>query len=180
MKCIEVSHIYADQNWGIEQETSLKMGLALKDKYPNSRLSMLIDNYHAPEIYLDSKNNSYIDHVVFEKDLTLLANKVINKIPNELLVWQNFKKENKKTLFLKSGDSLVSIFSIQDNKITYTCALLSSIWHLSRAGYLTNPWFNEKCDLVSILPQKYEAVEKKVALILNIIEPKLKVELIFY
>ena len=183
---VEFAHIYADDIWGEEQEVSLDVMKGYLDRESNSDSlvvsAILIDDLHVVENTLDV--NEFIrcilrrglapDHVVFEGRLGPVAAKIISGLPEDRLVWQNFKG-GKRVLCYRGPDGLIGLLNETPEGEEYTCALLSAAWSLCRAGVyefpndaiirLTEaPVVGDK--IVSVLHEKYRGVEAKVQMLI--------------
>jgi hypothetical protein len=181
---VEFAHIYADSMFGDEQDNSLRVMKEYLDREssPDSLVvaAILIDDLHVEHHTLDV--NEFIrcilrrglapDHVVFEGKLAPVAETIIHSLPADQLVWETFRKANKRVLsYIGDTGARIGLKSVYEDREEHTCALLSAAWSLCRAGIcefpedsivrLTEaPVTGER--VVSVLHRKYEGVETKV------------------
>lgn len=180
---VEFAHIYADSVWGSEQDESLTV---MKDHlagiHPDELVvsAVLIDDLHVDHNTLDVtdflrailRRGIAPDFVVFEGKLAPVAETIIHSLPAEALIWETFRKQNKRVLsYLTPQGARIGLKNVYEGHEEHTCALLSAAWSLCRAGVcefpkdsvirLTEaPITGER--IVSVLHSKYEGVERKV------------------
>lgn len=160
---IEYAHIYVDKLFGEEQKKSLQELQRLIDKLDKKKqsytLTVLIDDYNPTRHRLDTKDfldklkelGYKPDFVGFESRLSPEKDFLLKEMsPKKRREYQNY--------IAKSG------------KIP--CSLFIAIWYLKRLGFIKtrgeevislnkkNKPFTAK-KLITILPQKYQAVERK-------------------
>lgn len=184
---VEIGHIYQDMeldnnylNHIIKSQNKLKE-LNIK----NFSLKILIDDLNIENKKWDIKEfvsflkekEIDVDFIFFESKFVLLAERAISELPSNKLKWETFRKDKKRSLFLKEGNKSILLKTVfETKKESYSCALLSSIWQLCRLNYYNYPensyiQFNEKeksfNKSISILEKKYQKNEENVELILN-------------
>ena len=181
---VEFAHIYADSIFGIEQDESLTVMKGYLDRESTADslvvAAILIDDLHVKANTLDVtefircilRRGLAPDHVVFEGKLAPVAETIIHRLPSDALVWDTFRKQNKRVLsYLTPEGAKIGLKNVYEDHEEHTCALLSAAWSLCRAGVcefppesivrLTEaPVTGER--VVSVLHSKYEGVEAKV------------------
>lgn len=172
---IEFAHIYADKEFGPEQESSiavLKTVIArMKEPFVTC---ILVDELSSQKNSLDvdlyiEKIGSFdvpVDVVAFESKLGPVAEKVIELIPNQYI-----KREREVVMLEKDNQKI----GLKEKSGKYSCSLLIAAWTLCRLGILSLPrdatqiksknFEAEK--LITILPEKYRKTEDKVLDILK-------------
>lgn len=181
---VEFAHIYADSIFGDEQDESLAVMKEYLDRESTADslvvAAILIDDLHVEANTLDVtefircilRRGLAPDHVVFEGRLAPVAETIIHCLPSDALVWDTFRKQNKRVLsYITSEGAKIGLKNVYEGHEEHTCALLSAAWSLCRAGVcefppesivrLTEaPVTGER--VVSVLHSKYEGVEAKV------------------
>lgn len=181
---IEFSHIYQDEPFSNEHETSVLILKELLRNYQQNGqtvvTSILIDDYHSQEHVWSE--NELLDQVssfgcqpdvlAFEGSFVKLASDLINELPEQFKRIEHFCKEKKCVVFFVDGQvkfSLLDQFAYED---VPKCVLLSCTWLLCKLGILPFPKdsfkrLNQEVDLssrtiLSILPESYRSVEENV------------------
>ena len=180
LKCIEVAHIYGNEKWGEEQETSFNLGLKLKKELGNARLTILVDDYHSQPIKELPVNLLLADKICYEGSFIGEAEKIFKEINPSNITVHYFRKENKSVFFYKHGKQLIPLYSEIENKRTYTCVALSFSWHCARSGAVSSSQVEPADQLISILPVKYKAVEEQVHILLQALRPAVKIEWVWF
>lgn len=186
---IEFAHIYSDEKIGEEQLKSAEVVKNLVKKLNKQSktytLCVLIDEYHP--VYSNFDLDKFLTHfkkmgippayIGYEGELIPAARLLLKQIPEEFLI---SKKMHTKLKFVKEIISLktnnkwmklkeLPVVKFQEN---YTCVLLSAAWSLLRLGLIqskhavritgltdSNPFPGE--NLITVLPKKYEPVERR-------------------
>jgi hypothetical protein len=166
---IEYAHIYTNERFGIEHIKSIKKlhNIINKLKQLNKTyvLTVLIDEYNPTRHGLDIKGfleklnelNAKPDFVGFESQLTSYKDLLLKEIKGKM------KKEYKNYI---------------EKRGKIPCSFLIAIWHLKRLGLIpikkgelnnltknNNVFTAEK--IITILPKKYQEVEKKALKIIK-------------
>lgn len=179
---IEFSHIYADEEFGEEQEKSIILlkGLIKKIKSNKITTSVIIDDYNPKikilreEELLDKMANMGVtpDFVIFESNLKEVADELIEKIDKNFVRKERFS--GKDVILVKKGDKNIGL---RDSKGKYSCAVLIAAWNLCRLGLLpidekkfyktSNNDFEAK-KIISIIPKKYQDNELRAKKIIEV------------
>lgn len=180
---IEFAHIYADQEFGKEQlksiEITRKIISDLESKNKTYCCTILIDDYHPAFSKLDVKKliskigsaGVNLDYVGFESNMVGEANILLEIIPKNMKKVEKFHHPQKDVVCLVEKEKLIGLEEEYDFCNRHSCALLSATWSLLRLGLLDNSGINlmkitEKSftanNLITILPKRFEEVEKKV------------------
>lgn len=172
MKCIEVAHIYGNQQIGNEQLHSLKLLNLFKND--SIRKVCLIDNYNTlltSELEKDIKSIDQDIIVFYENDF---VNQAISFFSNFKLRCEIFN--NKKVYFYNQ----IPIYEEVEHSKKFYCHSLCVVWYLFRLGYFTNE--NSCITLINILHFKYQKTEAKALTLIEQlvgIEYKNKIEYIW-
>ncbi|MFH0854797.1 MAG: hypothetical protein V1891_04905 [bacterium] len=170
---IEYAHIYSDCLFGYEQRESIKvlkkLIIELERSHKSYSLSILIDEYN-PSIHrlkiddfikLLDKLGALPNFIEFESNLT--------KEKDILLEKMRSKTKNEYHKYIASHNKL-------------PCSFLVAIWYLRRLGIFENinialknlnnnaPFIGKR--IITILPEKYRAIEKKTLQIIECSEYK--------
>lgn len=181
---LEFAHIYADDDFGVEQMVSIIHARKVASQFRGRTISaVLVDDLHIEKNTLDIHDyvkgikaaGINVDHVAFESRFDVIAEEIIDRIPDEMLSLETFRKENKQVLNLNIDGQKIGLKSI-NGEVVHTCAMLSAAWTLCRLGAYEFPHnsvvsFTEAPlsahHAVSVLHGKYDAVERKVRLIME-------------
>lgn len=185
---IEFAHIYADEEFGEEQLKSMeilkKIILKLKKAGKTVVISILIDEFHPVVFKLDEnkiieefkKHGIKVDFIGYESKLGIIADKIVKELPKSKLKLEHFHKPEKKVLMLEENNKNIGLKEEFKFMSRHTCALSSCSWSLCRLGVfkippdairnLTKTCF-EANKIITILPEKYRAVENRVIEIIN-------------
>lgn len=180
---IEFAHIYADEQFDTEQ---IKSGEILKEvitrlerKNKTFVVSVLIDEFHPVMFKLNEgemvdelkKHGISVDFIGYESKLGVVADDLINFLPQSMLKLEHFSKSEKEALVLQNHNGKIGLKEEFEFTYRHTCALLSASWSMCRLGILKIPpdavrnlsgkTFEAK-NLITILPEKYRSVEDKV------------------
>ncbi len=180
---IEFAHIYADEQFGDEQIRSIKvLKKVISNLNKNNKsfvISVLIDEFHPVVFKLNEnemikeflKYNVAVDFIGYESKLGVVADEIINYLPKSMLKLEHFNKPEKEALVLENHNSKIGLREEFEFAYRHTCALLSASWSMCRLGIqkipqdavrsLSNKTF-EAHKVITILPEKYRAVEDKV------------------
>jgi hypothetical protein len=198
---IEFAHIYADEDFGKEQIKSMEILkhvlVRLQKEKKTYVISILIDEFHPTRCTIDEesivevckRNGIAIDFIGYESKLDKVANKVIKGLPRPLLTIEHFHQPEKEVLVLQEHHEHIGLTEHVKCTYRHTCAVLSASWTLCRLGKfstppnairrLTNKQFTAK-NVITILPEKYRAVEDKVLEIINTTKDKCLIKKIEY
>lgn len=179
---VEIGHIYQDMELTEHYGAYLKKSQAMIEEfnYQNQTTKLLIDDLNIKEKrwnenelidFLD-KHKINIDVLVYESKFRVLAEQYLTDIPNESLITERFRRDEKSCLFLVKDDFKIKVKTIYDDgRIEYSCPLLSALWQLCRLGVYKFPddsyySINEKsmiaCKTMTVIEEKYKFVEKQV------------------
>lgn len=158
---VEISHIYLDQHFSIDQIRSVERFHSEAPSWGKTHSEIvLFDNYNVakiittPEEVLDQlrKINASPKYFAFEKDLIDYSRYLIDaiKIPKIKKQYELYIEKNNK----------------------YPCSLLTSVWYLMRLGYIKDTKriiksvdegdsYQSAVGLINFLPNHFMAVEKK-------------------
>ena len=186
---IELCHMYTDMEWGDEQEESLKVAKeVIRQIIADNKTfccSVLIDDYHPNTSIFDldvfvkkiASQGLSVDHLCFESKLVPYGEDVLRRLPVGSKHLENFRSQNKKVLCLVIDSETIGLEDDYDNKEICSCALLSASWTVCRLGRMslkdddmiryTKQSFAAN-NLITILPKRYMAVEKKALEIADI------------
>lgn len=164
---IEVAHIYADEEFGPEQAQSLIMARQvierLKREGKTYCVTLMIDNYNPDECFLDADEylqtlrtcGLAVDYLVYEADLAGHSQIVMDLMDDKTR--DSYQKYIKK-------------------KGMFPCSFLLSVWYLLRFGYIEDAAIIHKVSerevtfyarhLISVVPQRFDTVEKKATKII--------------
>lgn len=165
---IEYAHIYTDERFGEEQEKGVKelhkIITKLKKLNSNYVTTILIDDFNPTTHTLDvndflkklEKINAKPDFILFESKLANYKNLLLDEMGGKLKKeYKNYIEKHKKI----------------------PCSFLIAIWDLKRLGLIStkkeeltrlrkNNGFIAK-KIITILPKKYQEVERKVLKIIK-------------
>lgn len=186
---IEFSHIYSDKKFGYEQIKSVEILNQLTNQLKQSNksfsTSVLIDDFHVNnekwniDYLIDNteKFGNVPDFVAFEGSFSEIADKVIERIPNEYLKFEYFKKDKKHVLFFENEHKKFALKDIFSDKQVYKCVTFSTAWMLCRLGVYHFPKDSihiinqnisiESSEVISILSKKYKKIEDNVLVLLS-------------
>lgn len=180
---IEFAHIYADEQFGNEQIKSIEI---LKKVISNLNtanksfvISVLIDEFHPVVFKLNEaemveeflKYDIAVDFIGYESKLGVVADEIIDYLPKSMLKLEYFNNPEKEALVLQNHNGKIGLKEEFEFASRHTCALLSASWSMCRLGILKIPQdairnLNNKTfeahKVITILPEKYHAVEDKV------------------
>jgi hypothetical protein len=201
---IEFAHFYAEEEFGEDQAKSitiLKEFLQkLEETHQTYIITILVDEFHSPSSKINEDNilrkfkeyNIEVDYIAYESKFGPLCEKLLQEIPDKMTRHEHFHNPNKQVIMLEEGNDKIGLEEDFEFCKRYTCALLSSVWALSRLGIYdvpnnavtakTNKPFQAD-KIMTILPKKYTEVENKVLDIIRTTKfsDKIKrVEYIFY
>ncbi|MDD4333052.1 MAG: hypothetical protein PHT51_02970 [Patescibacteria group bacterium] len=198
---LEFAHIYADEEFGLEQLKSLevlkKVISKLKKENKTFVTSILIDEFHPVVFRLDEnkiieefkKHGIVVDFIGYESKLGIIADKILKELPKSMLKLEHFHKPEKEILMLKENNKKIGLKEDFAFMYRHTCALLSCSWSLCRLGIfkipkdairnLSNANFDAK-RIITILPEKYRVVEDKIIEIIKSSKYKKAVQNIEY
>lgn len=145
---IEFAHMYADQQFTVEQQFSLE--LAIRRQYQARHAGesvatlIMIDDLHASEIITDAlrlrqevtRYGGWVDNVVFESSLVPGSLDLIASIPPSLIWRETFRRERKEVLFMETSAGTTPLLTIKKGLKTPSCAVLSATLLLTRLGAL--------------------------------------------
>ena len=150
---LEYAHIYTNQDYGREQEMSLKILNELKNDLRGNSLSLtvMVDDYSFPDPNFNyntfiawlTKNGQKPDVVIRESQLIPHCDEFLQEITDHK------EKEN------------VTQY-IRDKK--YPCSLFVATWYLIRLGAINSslvPAEYQAAKLINILPNSFEPYEDK-------------------
>lgn len=187
---IEFAHIYSNEKIGKEQLESVNIVKDLVKKLDKKNktytLCVLIDEYHP--VYSNFNLDEFLmrfkkigilpAYIGYEGELVPSARLLLKQIPKKFLTSKKMHaklKFVKEIVSLKTDYKLVRLKEMPVVKFEeeYTCVFLSSAWSLFRLGLiqskhaiqitgLTDPKPFSGQNLITILPKKYEPVEKRV------------------
>jgi len=187
---IEFAHIYSDEKIGEEQLKSAEVVKDLVKKLDKESktytLCILIDEYHP--VYSNFNLDKFLTHfkkmgippayIGYEGELIPAARLLLKQIPEEFLISKKMHTKLKfvqEIISLKTSNKWMKLKELPVVKFQedYTCVLLSAAWSLLRLGLIQskhavrvtgltdpNPFLGE--NLITVLPKKYEPVEKRV------------------
>ncbi len=187
---IEFAHIYADKEFGKEQEKSIEIlkkiteDLTSRDK--TFVTCILIDEFSPKEKTLDEdeflgeiiERGAKIGFIYYESNLQDNAKKLIKLIDKSRLKVEKFSGKDVIILDSKIG--------LTDKEGKPTCSLLIATWILGRLGVhkldlkdSTRKLFEAK-KVITILPEKYKTSEAKALEIIKATKFKDQVKNIHY
>lgn len=187
MYSVEVAHIYQDEEITTSYIDKLKYYVnEIKNlNLNNFSTKILIDDIHVENdkvwnidyfLNIIFKENIPIDFIVFESSFAKVEENIFSLIPDKYLIWESFKKENKRCLFFNDGKNKFVLKVKYENKYEYTCTFLSFCWHLSRLGIinlpdnsfikLTNSDF-KSTKSITYIDKKYKKIEDNVLLLIE-------------
>ncbi|MFN3301740.1 MAG: hypothetical protein ACK413_01780 [Patescibacteria group bacterium] len=161
---IEYAHIYVDEEFGPSHREAIQIlhniVRKLKQEKKSYALTVLIDDYNPKRQILDVKEfianlerlGAKPDFIGFESKLVPYSNLLLEKMsPRLYKEYTKYIKKNKKI----------------------PCSLLIAIWYLKRLGFIETRSEELKClskdykknfvakKIITILPKRYQKVEKK-------------------
>src|SRR3989344_1890712 len=143
---IEFAHIYADKNFGDEQERSINVlkSLIKELEFQKSEFvtCILIDEVSPEKITLDEKEfinnvlkyNVPIDFLAYESKLAPVAEELIKEIPKEDINKERFN--DREVILLRKGKDKIGL---KESSGKYSCSLLIAAWVLCRLGVYKLP-----------------------------------------
>jgi hypothetical protein len=182
---IEFGHIYMDEEFGYEQNKSIKLLDDLvkefKSKVKSFGYTVLVDDVNIKEKLWEMKdlikelnNKAKLDFIGLEGNFSIIADIVINKIEEDKLKLEKFK--DKRVFFYVDGNNKIALKTIMnDGKEKYTCVMLSLCWKLCNLGVYKYPKNSVYVEhnvmvgerIITILHSKYKVIEDKVNILLN-------------
>lgn len=201
---VEFCHMYQDQPFGEEQQTSISL---LKDvlqelekKQKTYITSVLVDDFHVEQekwelsSLLEHMKSYHItpDMIAMESKFTTIADHIISLIPERYKKIEYFRKEKKHVVFFCDEVHKFALKDIYEQEDVHKCVILSCAWLLCKLGTYTFPansitYRDAACfqshEVISILEKKYEKVERHVLHLLSAIgleKEREKIRYVFY
>lgn len=183
---LEFAHIYADTEFGRDQLRSALIAKQILGESGGRTVSaVLVDDLHIDRntLNLHSLASSIraagikVDHIAFESRFDVVADQIIQAIPEEMLSLETFRKQKRQVLNLALGDTRIGLKTFEQGREVHSCALLSASWSLCRLGIFPFPQgsllsFTDAPVIArratSILHRSYDPVERKVREIIRV------------
>lgn len=176
---IECAHVYADESFTERHSESVaiakRVARRLQESGKTVRSLVLLDDIHVTRAALTPHEirrgvtmcGHLVDAVVNESSLIHAAKRLIATLPRRRLYFEPFRRAPKRVLFLDTPEGGVALGSIAARPFEPTCALLVATWNLARLGEISVPEVPTAREVTSVLEERYRAVERKAALIMN-------------
>ena len=150
---IEIAHLYSHDQWGEDQEESLKIYKELKTE---AKIHILVDDYH-----VDTENDiSWLDQFLTDHQIKAQVSFESEMIKLSSLINLSLKETNKGSFYKN--------YRIKKNNDQYTCLYLTCLWFLKQTGF-----FNKSPEtFLVILPKKYQRNENQALSLMKEISPE--------
>lgn len=179
---IEFAHVYLDIGYGAEQQASiacLQQLIHEKRDYADIQTCILIDDLNPQKIVMDvddylawvQSQGAVVDFIAYESDFAPVAQKLINRLPQDKISWESSRKNETVNLVLQTQAGKIGLQSKDvAGAISHSCTALSSAWTLCRMGVFPFPeqslisltgktWKGDQ--YLSLLPSKFQSTEAK-------------------